>query len=187
MSLALPQFPGLAAVSPSAHPELLAAPTMTALTAWLAARPDLAPAIGVAAIDPDLADTADLTRAYGLDTAASVNCVIVVGRREGVERVAAVAVRADTRADINHTVKRELNVRKASFMAMAEAVERSGMEYGGITPLGLPEGWRLLVDQGVVNRGPAIIGSGLRASKLILPGEALATLPGAEIIENLGL
>jgi hypothetical protein len=31
-----------------------------------------------------------------------------------------------------------------------------------------------------------MIGSGLRRSKLILPGDALAELPGAEVVEGLG-
>jgi prolyl-tRNA editing enzyme YbaK/EbsC (Cys-tRNA(Pro) deacylase) len=158
---------------------------MAALTSWFAARPDIAPAVGVVAIDPALADTAALTEAYGLPPEASVNCVVVVGKRAGEERVAALAIRADTRADINNAAKRLLDVRKASFMAVDQAVERSGMEYGGITPPGLPATWRLLVDHGATTRGPAIIGSGVRGGKIVLPGELLAELPGAEVIDGL--
>ena len=62
------------------------------------------------------------------------------------ERVAACLVRADTRADVNTVVKRLLDVRKCSFLSLDRAVEESGMEYGGITPVGLPSGWRLLLD-----------------------------------------
>ena len=72
--------------------------------------------------------------------------MLVAGRREGEERVAAAVVRATTRADVNATVKRLLDVRKASFLPMDRAVEESGMEYGGITPLGLPARYRVLVD-----------------------------------------
>ena len=91
-------------------------------------------------IDPAIADTAAMAEAYdlGLDTGA--NCVVVGGRRDGEERVAACLVRADTRADVNNVVKRTLDVRKASFLSMDRAVEESGMEYGGITPVGLPGG-----------------------------------------------
>ena len=96
----------------------------------------MADAVLVTEIDPDLADTAALTEAYALPPAASANCVLVAGRREGEERVAAAVVRATTRADVNATVKRLLDVRKASFLPMDRAVEESGMEYGGITPLG---------------------------------------------------
>jgi prolyl-tRNA editing enzyme YbaK/EbsC (Cys-tRNA(Pro) deacylase) len=61
------------------------------------------------------------------------------------------------------------------------------MEYGGITPVGLPEGWRLLVDAAVLDIPVAIIGSGVRRSKLILEGRLLAGLPGAEVVEGLGI
>ena len=64
--------------------------------------------------------------------------MVVAGRRDGEERVAACVVRADTRADVNNLVKRVLDVRKASFLSMERAVEESGMEYGGITPVGIP-------------------------------------------------
>ena len=37
---------------------------------------------------------------------------------------------------------------------MAEAVELTGMEYGGITPIGLPAGWPVLVDAAVAARRP---------------------------------
>jgi prolyl-tRNA editing enzyme YbaK/EbsC (Cys-tRNA(Pro) deacylase) len=158
---------------------------MAALTSWFAAHPEYAEAVGVIAIDPALSDTAALTEAYGLPAEASVNCVVVTGKREGVEKVAALAVRADTRADINNVVKRLLDVRKASFMAMDQAVERTAMAYGGITPIGVPADWRVLVDRGAVDRGPAIIGSGVREGKIVLPGALLAELPGAEVIDDL--
>jgi prolyl-tRNA editing enzyme YbaK/EbsC (Cys-tRNA(Pro) deacylase) len=138
-------------------------------------------------IDPEMADTAAMTEAYDLPLTASANCVVVAGRRDGQERVAACVVRADTRADVNNLVKRTLDVRKASFLAMDRAVEETGMEYGGITPLGLPAHWRLLVDARVVDLDVAIVGSGVRRSKLLLPGRLLARLPGAEVVEGLGV
>jgi prolyl-tRNA editing enzyme YbaK/EbsC (Cys-tRNA(Pro) deacylase) len=60
------------------------------------------------------------------------------------------------------------------------------MEYGGITPLGLPDGWPVLVDAAVVEAPQAVVGSGLRRSKLVLPGAAVADLPGAEVLPGLG-
>ena len=97
-------------------------------------------------------------------------------------------VRADTRADVNNLVKRTLDVRKASFLAMDRAVEESGMEYGGITPLGLPGALAAARRRrGCVDIDVAIIGSGVRRSKLLLPGRLLAQLPGAEVVEGLGV
>ena len=75
-----------------------------------------------------------MTEAYDVPLTASANCVVIAGRRDGEERVAACVVRADTRADVNNLAKRTLDVRKASFLSMDRAVEESGMEYGGITP-----------------------------------------------------
>jgi prolyl-tRNA editing enzyme YbaK/EbsC (Cys-tRNA(Pro) deacylase) len=68
---------------------------------------------------------------------------------------------------------------------MQDAVDFSGMEFGGITPIGLPASWPVLVDAAVVQRSAVVIGSGLRRSKLALPAAALAELPGSEVIDGL--
>jgi prolyl-tRNA editing enzyme YbaK/EbsC (Cys-tRNA(Pro) deacylase) len=179
---ALPSLGSLVSLPAVDHPELLGPPVAKLLAAW-----PHAGEVAVVEIDPELADTAAMTDAYDLPLTASANCVVVAGRRAGEERTAACVVRADTRADVNTLVKRALDVRKASFLAMERAVEESGMEYGGITPLGLPDGWRLLVDARVVEIDVAIVGSGVRRSKLLLPGRLLAELPGAEVVEQLGV
>jgi prolyl-tRNA editing enzyme YbaK/EbsC (Cys-tRNA(Pro) deacylase) len=167
------------------HPELLAPAVFGALKRWFAAVPDAAEAVAVAAIDPAFSDTAALTEHLGLAPEASANCVVVAGRRAGVDKAAGVAVRATTRADVNNTVRRLLDVRKASFMSVDGVVAATGMEYGGITPIGLPGEWRVLIDRQVVDAGPVIVGAGVRQAKLILPGSILATLPGAEVIDGL--
>ena len=164
------------------RPDLLAEPVAAALAGWAPAE-----RVAVVEIDPDLADTAALTEAYDLPLRASANCVVVSGRRDGEERVAACVVRADTRADVNNLVKRTLDVRKASFLPMERAVEETGMEYGGITPVGLPERWRLFVDASVLDLEVAVIGSGVRRSKLLLPGRDLGDLPRAEVLAGLGI
>lgn len=172
--------------------DLLAGPTAAAVSTWATTDPAVADAVRVAEIDPDLADTAAMTDAYDLPLTASANCVLVAGRRAGQERVAAAVVRATTRADVNTAVKRLLDVRKASFLPMDRAVEESGMAYGGITPLGLPSGYRVLVDTRIAEADPeaggtVIIGSGLRRSKIALPGALLAAAPGVEVVEGLAL
>ena len=163
------------------RPDLLAPSVAEALGAW-----QHAGQVGVAEIDPDLADTAACAEAYDLPLDAGANCVVISGRRAGEERIAACLVRADSRADVNGLVKRTLDVRKCSFHPMERAVEETGMEYGGITPLGLPHGWRLLVGHDVPDIEVAVIGSGLRRSKLLVPAPLLGQLPGAEILEDLG-
>lgn len=179
--MSLPTIADLTTLPATDHPDLLADPVTTALGDWSDAE-----RIGVVEIDPSLADTAALTAAYDLPLEASGNCVVVAGLRAGDERIAACVVPADTRADVNSLVKRLLDVRKASFLPMERAVEESGMEYGGITPVGLPSTWRVLVDERLTRLDVVVLGSGLRRSKLLVPGAALATLPGAEVIEGLG-
>ena len=112
---------------------------------------------------------------------------MIAGKREGVERVAACVVPADKRADVNALVKRMLDVRKCSFMALDRAVAESAMEYGGITPVGLPAEWRVLVDRSLLDVPVVVIGSGVRRSKILLPGRLLAELPRAEVVTDLGL
>ncbi|MCX6401795.1 MAG: hypothetical protein NTX33_17925 [Propionibacteriales bacterium] len=180
MNPQLPRLPGLNSLPAREHPELLSPSVHAALASWPGGA-----GVAVVEIDPDLADTAALCAAYDLSLEASANCVVVAGRREGEERVAACVVRADTRADVNHTVKRLLDVRKLSFMSMERAVEESSMEYGGITPIGLPDGWRILVDSRVLDIEVAVIGSGVRRSKLLLAGALLADVPGVEVIDGL--
>jgi len=166
----------------SSRPELLASRTLAALErlGWT----DL---VGVVEIDPDASDTANSQRLYELPADSLANCVIVGGKREGVERFAACVVAFTTRADVNGIVRRRLDVRKASFLPMDRAVELTDMEYGGINPIGLPESWPVLVDRDVAQTDVILIGSGVRRSKLLLPGRLLAELPGSESIENLGV
>jgi len=180
--MTLPSFAGLTSLPVADHSDLLGPTVAAALARW-----PHAGEIAVVAIDPDLADTAAMSEAYdlGLDTGA--NCVVVAGRRDGQERVAACVVRADTRADVNNLIKRTLDVRKCSFLAMDRAVEESSMEYGGITPVGLPPAWRVLVDSRVLDVDVVVLGSGVRRSKLLVPGRLVGELPGAEVVEGLGL
>ena len=141
----------------------------------------------VVPIDPQYSDTDALNAHYALDPEATGNCVLVAGKRTGEERIAACVVRAPDFADVNHVVKKRMDVRKASFLPVERAVKMSGMEYGGITPVGLPEDWRLFIDGAVAGRATVLIGSGVRHSKLLVPGALLVALPGAERVENLGV
>ena len=180
----LPTIGSLEVMPAVEHPELLAPSVHRALLDW-----ELGGTVSVIEIDPGLADTAALTDAYDLPLTASANCVVVAGKRAGEERVAACVVTADTRADVNNLVKRVLDVRKASFLAVERAVAESGMEYGGITPIGLAAQWRVLLDARVAADPGAtlVVGSGVRRSKLALPAALLAAMPGAEVVDGLAL
>jgi prolyl-tRNA editing enzyme YbaK/EbsC (Cys-tRNA(Pro) deacylase) len=163
------------------RPDLLAPPVAAALREL----GDAAAGVDVAPIDASLADTAAFCDAYGVGLDISANCVVIAGRRGDETRYAACVVLATTRADVNGVVRRLLDARKASFAPMDDAVALTGMEYGGITPIGLPADWALYIDGRIPALPRAIVGSGIRASKIELPGAVLAALPGARVIEGL--
>ena len=163
----------------AARTDLLAPPVAAALSA-------LTGPAWVAPVDDELADTAAFTDAYQVPAAASANCVVVAARRAGATTLAACLVLATTRADVNGLVRRHLQARKASFAPQDVAVAESGMAYGGITPVGLPADWPVLVDRAVAESELLVVGSGTRGSKLLVPGAVLAALPGAEVLDGLG-
>ncbi len=163
------------------RPDLLAGAVLAALQQW-----PRAGEVTVAEIDPGLADTEAFCAAYEIDLFASGNCVVVSGRRGDDVRLAACLVLATTRADVNGVVRRRLDVRKASFAPLEQTVEATGMEYGDITPVGLPAAWPVLVDTAVIAAPNIVVGSGLRRSKLVLPGAAIAELPGVAVLPGLG-
>lgn len=161
-------------LSAAEHPDLVAPPVAVALAS--------VPEVRVARIDPTLADTAAFCAAYDVDPSSSANCVVVEGRRGDLTTRAAVMVLATDRADVNRVVRKHLGVRKISFADQALAEELTGMQQGGITPIGLPGGWPILVDGAVAAAGPVVIGAGSRGAKLLVDGAALARLPGAEVL-----
>lgn len=178
-------FPKLATAPALDRPELMGAPVGEAVRTLVDDGLVVADAVLTAPIDPDVSDTTAFCETYGVPLTASANCVVVTGKRDGQERVAALVVLASTRADVNGVAKRLLDVRKCSFMAQADAVDRTGMEYGGISPLGLPAGWRVLVDRRVAEAGPVVVGAGVRAAKVVLDGALFEGLPGVEVVADL--
>ena len=177
--MTVPELGSLTWVPASDRPELLAAPVAAALSL-------LPGPVWVAEIDAELADTAAFCAAYDVAPESSANCVVVAARRAGQTTLAACVVLATTRADVNGLVRRHLEARKASFAPQDVAVAESGMEFGGITPLGLPAGWPVLIDPEVEAAEFVVIGSGTRGGKLAVAGSLLAALPTAEVLEGLG-
>ncbi|MFE8949365.1 YbaK/EbsC family protein [Streptomyces sp. NPDC007856] len=163
--------------------DLLAAPVVDALKNW-AAR-EAAESVLYVDTDPGKADTAVFCDTYAVPLELSANCVVVAAKRGGEITLAACLALAHTRVDVNTAVRKHLGARRASFAPMDNAVSESGMEYGGITPVGLPAGWPLLVDEAVTTAPHVLVGSGRRRGKLILPGWAFAQLPGVEILPGL--
>jgi prolyl-tRNA editing enzyme YbaK/EbsC (Cys-tRNA(Pro) deacylase) len=166
------QLGRLTFVPAATAPELVAEPV----------RPLLRDGLWVSEIDPELADTAAFCEHYDIGLDASANCVVVEARRAERTWFAACLVLASTRADINGIVRKHLGARKISFAPMDTAVSLTGMEYGGITPVGLPADWPILIDKNVVAADHVIIGAGIRGAKLLAAPDALTSLPNAEVL-----
>lgn len=162
------------------RPDLLAEPVAKAVAAL--GRAD----VRVAEIDPELADTAAFCAHYEVSPSDGANCLIVAARRGGRTAYAACLVLGSDRVDVNGVVRGRLDARKASFAPMVTAVELTGMAYGGITAFGLPADWPVLVDTAVAAHRGLVVGSGVRHSKLSVPGVTLAELPGAEVLPLAG-
>lgn len=157
------------------HPELVS----DSVRKLIANTPDVL----VAEIDPSLSDTAAFCEHYGIGMDQSANCVIVEAKRAERTWYAACIVLATTRADINGIVRKHLDARKISFAPMDKAVAMTGMEFGAITPIGLPDELPILIDSQVAKAEYVIVGSGVRQSKLLVKPSLLAGLPGATMMD----
>ena len=136
------------------------------------------------ACDPELADTAAFTAAYGFALEDSANTIVVIGK-SSPPVYAACVVLATHRLDVNRAVKTRLGTRKASFASLDETRALTGMAIGGVTAFGLPDGLPLWVDAAVMARERIVLGGGSRSWKVIAPPSILLTLPGVEVVEGL--
>lgn len=157
---------------------LLAPATRTAL-----ANDAIADQVLVAPIDASLSDTAAFCDAYQIQMDIAANCVILEAKRGDSTWYAACLILATDRADINGVIRKTLGARKISFAPMDTAIKLTGMEFGGITPVGLPADWPILIDKNILDVEHVIIGSGVRGSKILIKTTALASLPNTTILD----
>jgi len=134
--------------------------------------------------DPALADTAAFCAAYGFALEDSANTIVVIGKSDP-PIYAACVVLATHRLDVNRVVKQRLGTRKASFASPDETRSLTGMEIGGVTAFGLPDGLPVWVDAAVMDRERIVLGGGSRSWKVIAPPSILETMPGVEIVDGL--
>lgn len=138
----------------------------------------------VQAIDPDFADTAAYCERYGVPPARAANTIIVVSKKEP-RRFAACVVQATRRLDVNHAVRRAMNVARLSFASGEETRALTGMLIGGVTVFALPPGLPIYVDEPLLELDWVILGSGSRSSKIRVSPEVLRRLPGAAVVPGL--
>jgi prolyl-tRNA editing enzyme YbaK/EbsC (Cys-tRNA(Pro) deacylase) len=136
--------------------------------------------------DPALADTTAFCQAYGYSLGDSANTIVVAGKAQP-PIYAACVVLADTRLDVNRTVKQRLGVRRASFASAEETAALTGMMIGGVTVFALPPHLPIWVDERVMARERIILGGGSRSWKVVAPPDILRHLPNVEIVGSLAV
>ncbi|MEL7158143.1 MAG: YbaK/EbsC family protein [Actinomycetota bacterium] len=134
--------------------------------------------------DPDLADTAEFVSTYGFTLDQSANAIVVIGKSDPPKH-AMCLVLADSRLDVNRTVRKRFGTRKASFAPAETTIELTGMEIGGVTPFGTTTELPLWVDGRIMDVPEIIIGGGGRDRKLLVPPATLAGHPLVEVVEGL--
>ena len=136
--------------------------------------------------DPELADTAVFCERYGYSPSVSANTILVKAKTGG-ERFAVCVVLANTRLDVNRTVRKRLGSRRVSFASADETRAATGMEIGGVTPIALPADLEIWVDARVMACEWIILGGGDRSHKIKVAPALFERMPSVTVIEGLAL
>lgn len=139
----------------------------------------------VAEIDPKYAGGLELCEKYNIDSMKGANCLVVNGIRGQNKTFAACLVPVGYRYDMSGVVRKAMNARQVSVAPLEFVLSKTQMEYGSITPIGLPEEWLLFIDPMVLKNEHIIVGGGLIKSKLLIPSSVLLDIPNAIILEGL--
>jgi prolyl-tRNA editing enzyme YbaK/EbsC (Cys-tRNA(Pro) deacylase) len=135
-------------------------------------------------IDPTYADTAQFCERYGFPMEQSAN-TIIVGSKKEPRQYAACVVKATTRLDVNHTVRKLMGVPRLSFATAEETMALTGMMIGGVTVFALPDGMPIYVDEALMSCPYVILGGGSRSTKIRIAPEVFTRLAGTRIIAGL--
>ena len=136
--------------------------------------------------DPELADTAVFCERYGYPLSLSANTILVKAKTGG-ERYVVCVVLADTRLDVNRTVRKRLGARRVSFASAGETRAVTGMEIGGVTPIALPDEIEVWIDARIMTCEWIILGGGDRSHKIKVAPALFERMPSATVVEGLAL
>lgn len=139
----------------------------------------------VGEIDPQYMNGAALSEHYDVGLEDGANCIVVYGKRGGNKTMAAVVIPVGYRADLKGLVSQRLGVKSVSMAPLETVIEETDMEYGSITPLGLPQSYSILIDSRLMEKETIIIGGGKQISKLRVPTLLFKQIPNTEIVDNL--
>ena len=136
--------------------------------------------------DPSFADTAEFCNHYGYSLDESANAILLEGKAESPVYALCVVL-ATTRINVNKVARKRLGTRKASFASAEITKELTGMEIGGVTPVGLPEDLPVWIDSLVMETPKVIIGAGSRSAKIYLSPDNLLRFPNTHIVDGLSM
>ena len=139
----------------------------------------------VSEINPDFADGNKLCEEYNIDKKEGFNCLIVECKRGETVKYCALVVPIGYKYNMGSVVRKYTNSRIVSVAPLDYVLEKTKMEYGSITPIGLPKDWPILVDPLIKEQEQIIIGGGLVNSKISLPRELFLRLPNIELVDGL--
>lgn len=137
-------------------------------------------------IDPAYADTAAFCERYAVPLDHSANTIIVASKK-APKQFCACVVGATTRLDVNHTVKRLMDVSRLSFASAEETQALTGMALGGVTVFALPPDLPVYVDARLLTLPWVILGGGSRSSKIKVSPEVFRRIASARIVPGLGV
>jgi prolyl-tRNA editing enzyme YbaK/EbsC (Cys-tRNA(Pro) deacylase) len=137
-------------------------------------------------VEPEYADTANFCAHYGYPLETSGNAIIVTSTR-GPKVYAACVVQATLRVDVNHAVRQLIGASRASFASAEETIELTGMPIGGVTPIGLPPGLPIYVDERILGLEYVMLSAGTRRGKLKTWPDELRKVPGLQYVAGVGL
>ena len=136
--------------------------------------------------EPSFADTAEFCNHYGYSLDESANAILLEGKAESPVYALCVVL-ATTRINVNKVARKRLGTRKASFASAEVTKSLTGMEIGGVTPVGLPDDLPIWIDNLVMEAPKVIIGAGSRDAKIYLAPETLLRFPNTHIVEGLSM
>ncbi len=139
----------------------------------------------VSEINPDFADGNKLCEEYGINREMGFNCLIVECKRNDKLKYCALVVPIGYKYNMGSVVRKYTNSRVVSVAPLEFVLEKTQMEYGSITPIGLPDEWDILVDPLINLQKQIIVGGGLVKSKISLPTELFLRLPNVKILEGI--
>ena len=138
----------------------------------------------VMTIDPDFADTARFCERYGIPLENSANTIIVASKKEP-KQYGACVVKATTKLDVNHAVRRLMNASRVSFATAEETRALTGMMIGGVTILALPPDLPIYVDERLMALDWVILGGGSRSTKIKTAPEVFRRLRSTTVVPAL--